>query len=290
MMARPKNVADAIEVGQEGCPQGRYKSFVLKPAYQPIFSVDTFGTWKISGFEGLVRPFQNGEQIETAEFFAEVSDEDQLFIQCMCMALHIRGYKNVLPKERTLFVNVDVSMFPSIDILETEIFYTFSQLPKNGLNRDRIVFEILETEVLEQEVLLRLCEMFRNNGFRFALDDFGTKHSNIERFLLVRPDIVKLDRAIFHNFIRIKETEKLLRALITAFRNNGSSVLMEGLENAQEVGMAADMNVDMMQGFALAKPELLPNAFEDNMEIPKVEPKASLHLVEETGLNQAQAR
>ncbi len=133
-------------------------------------------------------------------------------------------------------------------------------------------------------MMIRICEMFRNNGFRFALDDFGTKHSNIERFLLVKPDIVKLDRTIFQNFCNIQETEKLLRALIGAFRNNGSQILMEGIESAEESGLAADMGIDMMQGFALARPALLPAGFESKITVPKLNKQASLRLVGNKGL------
>ena len=206
-----------------------------------------------------------------------------MFVECLCIALHIRNYKHVAPSEKLLFINVDVSRFASVEALETELFYTFSQLPKNGLNRSRVVFEILETEILEKEVLIRICEMFGNNGFRFALDDFGTQHSNIERFLLIKPDIVKLDRAIFNNFCKVAETKNLLNALISAFRSSGSEVLLEGLETEEEVSHAAEMPIDMMQGFALGHPELLPTAFEEKIEIQKTERKPVLTLVEPQG-------
>ncbi|MEM7214087.1 MAG: EAL domain-containing protein [Pseudomonadota bacterium] len=283
-MERPENVADAILADAQGCVEGRYKDYVLKPAYQPIFGIDENDDWEISGFEGLVRPHKEGQVVNTADFFLDVGKKDELFVECMCMALHIRAYKTVKPENGILFINIDVSKFPSVDVLETELFYTFSQLPKNGLNRSKVVFEILETEILEKEVLLRICEMFRNNGFRFALDDFGTKHSNIERFLLVKPDIVKLDRSIFQNFCKIKETETLLRALIGAFRNNNSKVLMEGLESSEEIALATDMNIDMMQGFALARPKILPHSFKGQVSIPELERKPNLQLVEDKGL------
>ena len=287
MMARPEHVADAIVDIDGTCIEGRYKYYTLKPAYQPIFGTDSDGCWKLSGFEGLVRPYLDGTVMDAYEFFQTVDEEDHLFVECMCMALHIRSYKFVQPENKLLFINIDVSRFPSVEALETEIFYTFSQLPKNGLNRERVVFEILETEVLEKQVMLRICEMFRNNGFRFALDDFGTKHSNIERFLLVKPDIVKLDRAIFHNVCKVAETENLLRALIVAFRNNGSQVLMEGIEYEEELALAADMDIDMMQGFALAHPVLLPHVFDDQLAVPQFRRKAELKLVEGTGSKSA---
>lgn len=282
-MARPDNVTDAIFVGSDGCSEGHYNDYVLKSAYQPIYGLDNSGRWILQGFEGLIRPYLNGELLEVDGFFKQVQEEDLLFIECICIALHVRNYKHATPSEKLLFINVDVSKFQTVETLETELFYTFSQLPKHGLNRSRVVFEILETEVLEKDVLIRICEMFRNNGFRFALDDFGTKHSNIERFLLIKPDIVKLDRAIFNNFCKVTETKSLLSALIAAFRGSGSEVLLEGLETTEEVSHAAEMSIDMMQGFALGHPELLPAVFDEKIEVQKTDRKPVLTLVETQG-------
>ena len=283
-MARPERVADAIVTNSGGNVESRYKNYVLRPAYQPIFGFDADkGDWHLTGFEGLVRPFIKNNPVEVSEFFAAVDADDRLFIECMCAALHIRAYKAVKPENKTLFINIDVSKFPTVEALETEVFFMFSQLPKHNLNRDRVVFEILETEVLEKQVMVRICEMFRNNGFRFALDDFGTQHSNIERFLLVRPDIVKLDRTLFHNFCKVAETEKLIRALISAFRSNGSKILMEGIETQVEASLAADMQIDMMQGFGLQRPALVPAVFDAEISIPRRTRSNNLHVVENKG-------
>lgn len=285
IMARPESVADAIVTDDDGNVRSHYKEFVLRPAYQPIIGYDRFHRkWRVTSFEGLIRPTQFGRVVEVRDFFKHVDEDDRLFVECMCMALHVRAYKTVKPEGMTLFLNVDVSRFSSVEALETEIYYTFSQLYRHGLSRDRVVFEILETEVLETAVIIRICEIFRNNEFKFALDDFGTKHSNIERFLLVKPDIVKLDRSIFKDICSVYENEVLIRSLVAAFRANGARILMEGLETDEEVALAADMHVDMMQGFALAEPKLLPHVFDSEVEIPKLKRKTKLHLVADKGL------
>ncbi len=145
-MARPENVAEAIVTDGDGNVESCYKDYTLKPAYQPIFSYDSEkAEWNLTGFEGLIRPYLDDELVEVGEFFKIVDQADRLYVECMCAALHIRAYKTATPENKTLFINVDVSKFPSADVLETEIFFMFSQLPKHGLNRERVVFEILET-------------------------------------------------------------------------------------------------------------------------------------------------
>ena len=158
-----------------------------------------------------------------------------------------------------------------MSLIEREFFYTFSQLAKYGLKRDKIVFEILETEVTNPEILLRLCDLFKNNGYRFALDDFGTRHSNVERYLSVSPNIIKLDRSLFVSAMQSKETGNLLGSLIRVFQEHGVSVLMEGVETPEEMYFSEEMKVDMLQGFYLGRPNSQLQDFLKEITLPKRE-------------------
>ena len=266
-MDRPEFVGDAIEFGPNGCEQGRYGSYVLCPAYQPIYSVTDRGTAVLTGFEGLIRPFEN-EFADTPEnFFSKVDPEDRLFVECLCMALHIRGYRRATPRGGGLFINVNVANYPTVEDIEREFAYTFSQLEKHGLNEETVVFEILETKIENNDVLSRLCQLIRENGYKFALDDFGTNHSNVERYLAVKPDIIKLDRTLFTDTMKSRETTKLLSSLIGAFQANGVTVLMEGLETLEEMQYACEMKADMLQGFYLGMPDMIAVKFPDEVII-----------------------
>ncbi len=269
-MTRPEFVYDALHLQEDGSTVGHYNDLLLRPAYQPIYEPSGENTFSLHGFEGLIRVYRGDEPLDPDSFFPHVEKEDQLFVECMCMALHIRNYKLLDLADKTLFINVDVSCYPSIDILERELYFTFSQLVQHGLDRHRLVFEILETEVLELKILKRVCELFRSNNFRFALDDFGTQYSNLERFLQTEPDIVKFDRKIFGGFTVDVKTRKLLHTLIQAFHSHGAHVLIEGLETGEESLLVNSMDVGLLQGYGLARPQLLPYDFiEDIMVNPE---------------------
>ena len=263
---RTLSPAGSIFPDENGLDVGNYGDCILRSAYQPIYSYGEGRKLLLSGYEGLIRVYKQDEVISPEEFFTTIPKEDRLYIECMCSALHIRNFKHIKPGGKKLFINVNVANYASIEALETEIYFIFSQLPKHGLNRDLAVFEILETEVMQKEILTRICEMFRGNGFRFALDDFGTQYSNLERYIELRPDIIKLDRSLFRTTVRIKEAENLLRALVHAMQDNGSTILIEGLETAEEIALAQDMKVDMFQGFELGRPKLLPAKFDEVLE------------------------
>lgn len=277
-MNRPKYVGDAIELDANDQYIGHYGSYVLKPAYQPIYEVIDNKIAVLKGYEALIRPQLNGLGINPEEFFGFVDKNDALFIECLCLALHIRGYKKAGIQGAGLFVNVNVANYETVEDVEREFFYTFSQLAKHGLGRQTIVFEILETEVANPEILLTLCKLIKNNGYTFALDDFGTRHSNVERYIAVSPDIIKLDRSLFLNAMKKPETSKLLKSLISAFQENGVKVLMEGLETVSEMQFASDMQVDMLQGFYLGRPASLVDVFSPEIILPKQEEAKSLVL------------
>lgn len=269
MMVRPEFVGEAVEYDTNDQVMGRYRDYILRPVYQPIYSVDKNNLATLTGYEGLIRPYLNDFIIPPEEFFQLIDKEDALFVECLCLALHIRGYKQATLNGGGLFVNVNVEAYQTIEEIEREFFYTFSQLSKYGLSREIIVFEILETRITKPEILIHLCKLIHNNGYKFALDDFGTDHSNVERYIAVHPDIIKLDRSLFVTAMQTLETSKLLKSLISAFQENGVSVLMEGLETEEEMFFAADMKVDMLQGFYLGVPEAIAVAFPMEVMLPE---------------------
>ncbi len=268
-MNRPEFAGDAIEFDTNDRVMGRYGDYILKPVYQPIYSVNVDNTASLSGYEGLIRPYLNDFVVPPEEFFKLVDEKDALFVECLCMALHMHGYKQSTGNGGGLFVNVNVETYKSLDQIEREFFYTFSQLSKYGLSRETIVFEILETRIKDPEILTHLCKLIHNNGYKFALDDFGTAHSNVERYIAVNPDIIKLDRSLFVTAMKTLETSRLLKSLISAFQENGVSVLMEGVETEEEVFFSSDMNIDMLQGFYLGAPEAIAVSFQQEIILPE---------------------
>ncbi len=266
-MGRPEFVSDAIELDESGVSIGRYLDYTLYPACQPIYSIEEDGIARLVAYEGLIRPESNGYPVHPEFFFEQVPKRDKVFIESMCVALHIRSYRAFQPAEKFLFVNVNIANFQSLKKLETEFQITLDRLEANGLDQCYIVFEILEHEILSRRMLERVCEILRGNNVRFALDDYGKGCSNVERFLNVRPDIVKLDRTLFQNFSSNNQTFALLKSMVAAFTSSGSTVLMEGVETEEEVFLASKAGVKYLQGFYFSRPTLMPGDFARTIDL-----------------------
>ena len=263
-ISRPEFVGDAIMKNDCGLSYGHYGPFILKSACQPIYKL-TESSARMVAYEGLIRIQHEGRSIRPDVFFAQVPEQDKLFIESMCMALHIRNYFHVDHYPKCLFLNVNVANYESLQHMEREIIYTLGRLTDNNLATDRIVFEIIETAIMEPEILDRICAIFRSNNIRFALDDFGKESSNVERYIRTKPNMVKLDRVLFQDFAREIETVRLLTSLVRTFKENGVEVLLEGVESFDDVSIAMELGADLLQGYYLAEPNSPQAEFQENI-------------------------
>jgi EAL domain-containing protein (putative c-di-GMP-specific phosphodiesterase class I) len=130
-----------------------------------------------------------------------------------------------------------------------------TRLAEHELSGDRLVLELLETEVLESAGQLISLARLRSRGVALALDDFGTGHSTPGRLAMVRADYLKLDRSMTSalgasdNGARDAVTE-----LIELGRAAGCEIVMEGIETAVQMDLARALGADLGQGYYFARP------------------------------------
>jgi len=70
----------------------------------------------------------------------------------------------------------------------------------------------------------------------------------------VRPDIVKLDRALISDIHDDPARVALVESFVRFARDVGATVCAEGIETLDELAMVADLDVQWGQGFRLARP------------------------------------
>jgi EAL domain-containing protein (putative c-di-GMP-specific phosphodiesterase class I) len=268
---RPKFVSDAITVWPNGLHTGAYGDLILRPAYQPIFriagDVPTLAAW-----EGLIRPARESIPVRPDELFAHVDEGDALFVECMCRAMHLRNYANAQPGGLALFINVNPAIYESVEVIEREFEFMFSILPKYGLSADRLVCELVEEEALSTEALSRICSKFRAFGAKVALDDFGSGSSGMDRYRTLRPEVVKVDGEMFRRFCATAGGRKMLRSLARTFVREGTAILVEGVEEQLHLDVAAEIGAELVQGYGLARPEVLPHSFPETASLTLAPP------------------
>jgi PAS domain S-box-containing protein/diguanylate cyclase (GGDEF)-like protein len=129
-----------------------------------------------------------------------------------------------------------------------------SALDSSGLPASRLILEITESVLLDDEHVVADLELLRRLGVRIAVDDFGTGWSSLAYLVGLPIDVLKMDR----QFLADVETDPQRRALCSSVLHLGNSlglaVVVEGVETQAELQLLRDMGHRFIQGYLLARP------------------------------------
>jgi EAL domain-containing protein (putative c-di-GMP-specific phosphodiesterase class I) len=251
--SRPHFIQDAL-----GFYTTSYGPFVLRSAFQPIFSQDANGRLTIEAFEALIRANRNGQPVSPYQFFSRVDPENAVTIDTLCRELHILNMGVLGRKKARLFINFNPALFDAVADIDAEIDRMVEITLRAGLNPSRIVCEITEQGSGDKSVLDKLVSGLRARLFRIAVDDFGADDSDIQRVTDLNPDILKFDAEWVRRFTETRPGMALLKLSVQQFIERGITVLFEGLEEEHQITFCNEIGVQLMQGFALARPEIVP--------------------------------
>jgi EAL domain-containing protein (putative c-di-GMP-specific phosphodiesterase class I) len=245
---------------EDGTSTGVWGPFVLKSAFQPIFAFEA-GRLSLAAFEGLLRPFRDGEPLPPLAFLNSILAAERLLVENLAHTLHLLNAARWLPENAAIFINVDPSVFVDPAVAEATIRDMRLTLAETGIDPRRIVCEVTEKETVSQEALFALVASLRASGFRIAVDDYGADDSDMGRVHALHPDIVKFDAGWLSRLMDSGLGYALLATMVSTFAGEGIRTVFEGIEEDWQVELAEKAGVTMVQGFALARPALVPADF-----------------------------
>lgn len=219
---------------------------------QPVLNARNFEVW---GFECLMRSRDaEGNLISPAEIITSARQENLLFmLDRVCRETHLANATRLV-EDRDLRI--------LINFLPTAIYQpqfclrsTFAQARKSGLDPQKVIFEVVETEAIEDhEHLKNILEEYRRSGFGIALDDVGMGFSGLQILADLQPDLIKIDRKMATEAVKSPWYETVCRMLVQAGHDQGKLVLAEGIETEEQEAAMLNMGIDLLQGFRYAKP------------------------------------
>ncbi|ADP85043.1 sensor domain-containing phosphodiesterase [Pseudofrankia inefficax] len=125
----------------------------------------------------------------------------------------------------------------------------------------RLLLEITEHNQLEAESeALRVIGEVRARGVRIGADDVGSGYAGLAQFLVLRPDLVKMDRFLTHGIDSDPARQVIARALIQVADEIGATMLAEGIETPEELATVRAARVRLGQGNYIAPPDRLSSA------------------------------
>jgi EAL domain-containing protein (putative c-di-GMP-specific phosphodiesterase class I) len=168
-------------------------------------------------------------------------------------------------KQHDFFLNI------SPDVLENPRFvagFTLALLEKYGISQKRIVIEITERVSIHDYARFEAAiRHYTGQGFRIALDDFGSGHSGLVTLLSTRPHYLKLDMALTRGLHRDGYKQMIVKSVVALAENIGAALVAEGVENWDELESLAAYGVRYAQGFLLGRPSPVPKALTDDMRM-----------------------
>lgn len=211
--------------------------------FQPIVEL---GGGRIVGMEALAR-FPGDPARAPDRWFADAEQISpgigvELELSAVRAALH---QMDVLPAGAYLSVNVSPA---------TVIAPGLRELLSAGVAA-RVILELTEhTGVASYGELLTELDRLRAMGVRVAVDDAGSGYATLQHVLNLRPDVIKLDRALVTGIDTDAARRALAGALLTFARDIGATVVAEGIENAREQTVLRRLGVRYGQGYHLGRP------------------------------------
>lgn len=125
--------------------------------------------------------------------------------------------------------------------------------------RRRMVIEITEEEEIDYEALERKRNAPGFSGM-FALDDYGSGYSNENTLLQLAPRFVKVDITIIRGIDTSPDKQQILRNMVAYAHPRSMKIVAEGVETAAELRTVIELGADLLQGYFLARPAIVPGA------------------------------
>ncbi|MDO4989629.1 MAG: EAL domain-containing protein [Eubacteriales bacterium] len=127
---------------------------------------------------------------------------------------------------------------------------------RNATNAVLLLFllELTKTtfETVSEIVLENIAELVRM-GYSFALDDYGTGYSSIQRVTRLPLRLVKIDKSMLDES-STDNGRKILEHTVHMLQSIGKKLVAEGAETREAVDMLRDMNCDYIQGYYYSRP------------------------------------
>lgn len=168
----------------------------------------------------------------------------------------IRGAAQHGLSQQHLFVNFLPSAIYDPDVcLRT----TMQAVEECGLQMNRLVFEVIETEQIPDISRLRkITGYYRKQGAGIALDDISSGYASLQYLADLLPDYVKIDRDLVESAAEKDSARYTLQSIVDLAKKLDVKVVAEGIETQAQMQVCLNAGVDYLQGFLFAHPAAPP--------------------------------
>jgi len=218
------------------------------PYFQPIVSLENNGAeihellMRIKKDDEIIPAL---EFIETAESLGVIHKMDYILIEKALKKANECGYKGML------FVN----MSPKALIISEFISKIKELAKKYEFQNSRIVVEITERDSVKNVTLLEKFVLdLKMEGFKFAIDDFGSGFSSFHYIKRLPIDFIKIEGEFIRNLTKDETNRAFARSIVTLAKELNIKTVAEFVESEDVYEEIKKLGVDYAQGYFIGKP------------------------------------
>jgi diguanylate cyclase (GGDEF)-like protein len=156
-------------------------------------------------------------------------------------------------RTETFSVNLSIT-----DILDPHTLTTIERILKQTKTQNRIIFEILESEGIENynevEAFITRVKEF---GAKIAIDDFGSGYSNFENILKLNVDFLKIDGSLIKNIDQDSRHRIIVESIVNFTHRIGIKTIAEFVASEKILAIVTELGVTYAQGYYTGKPQFL---------------------------------
>ena len=232
--------------------QNEFKGFSLffQPLVEPV-------TERINGAETLLRWNREVTEDSYPAEFIDILEETGYIRQVGLWVMEQTFLQKKAWEEKygnlQLSFNVSYQQFMDQDFAAKVI----KKANEIGVDKESVIIELTEScQVKDPESLANVFEELKKEGFKLALDDFGTAYSTMEMLRKLPIDYIKID----HSFVRELADEGheddyiIVDELVRLSNRLHHGAIIEGVENQSVVERLKDVNASLLQGYHYSKP------------------------------------
>ncbi len=217
--------------------------------YQPIVDV---ASGKITGCEALVRWNHPQRGLITPDDFVPVAEEIGLIVPLGEWVLR-QACRDAAtwPGKQTVAVNLSAVQFRNPTLAMSVV----SALSNSGLDARRLVLEITETVLLQEDsTVLNTLHRIRDLGVKISMDDFGTGYSSLSYLRSFPFDKIKIDRSFIRELGKKDDCAAIIRAVTRLGGNLGMITIAEGVETSEQLEILRTEGCTQAQGYLFSHP------------------------------------
>lgn len=220
----------------------------IVPYFQPILDV---AQRRIVAYEVLSRIDLKGEMIRADEF-VEIAEKigvihrlDMLVLERALHALSAQGH------DGEIFVNLSPRAL---------VFSEFARdlrriIAASDVSPERIVFEITERDTVKNLAMLeRFLIDLKADGFKLAIDDFGSGFSSFHYLRRFPIDYLKIEGDFIANMLVNDKDRTFVTSIRSLAREMGIAVVAEYVESPEVLRELERMEIHRAQGYYIGRP------------------------------------